>query len=71
MCTTLACVGYLWLEITLAQLRGIEPYEVLQALSGGQRYPVPGHSPGGCADLDDLGAYERWATSRGGPTEGA
>lgn len=40
------CVGYLWLEITLAQLRGIEPYEVLQALSG-RRYPVPGHSPEG------------------------
>jgi hypothetical protein len=45
VCTTLACVGYLWLEITLAQLRGTEPYEVLQALSGEQRYPVPGHSP--------------------------
>jgi hypothetical protein len=25
-----AVVGYFWLEITLAALRGLEPYEVLQ-----------------------------------------
>lgn len=52
--------GYLWLEITLAQLRGIEPYEVLQALSGRRRYPVPGHSPEGVRVLTI------WARTRAG-----
>jgi hypothetical protein len=37
-------VGYLWLEITLARLHGVEPYEVMQALSGQRRYPVVGQS---------------------------
>ena len=40
-------VGYLWLEITLATLRGLEPHEVLQALGSRRRYPVPGRSEQG------------------------
>lgn len=40
-------VGYFWLEITLAALRGLEPYEVLQALGNSRRYPVPGRSEQG------------------------
>lgn len=42
-----AAVGYVWLEITLAALRGLEPYEVLQALGSRRRYPVPGRSEQG------------------------
>jgi hypothetical protein len=40
-------VGYLWLEVTLAALRGLEPYEVLQALGNRRRHPVPGRSEQG------------------------
>lgn len=40
-------VGYYWLEITLAALRGLEPYEVMQALGSRRRYPVPGRSEQG------------------------
>lgn len=35
---------YVWLPIALAMLRGIEPYEVIQALNAKQRLPVPGMS---------------------------
>jgi hypothetical protein len=40
-------VGYFWLEITLAALRGLEPYEVLQAHGSRRRYPVPGRAAQG------------------------
>jgi hypothetical protein len=33
-------VGFEWLEAGLRALRGIEPYEVIQVLSGGKRWPV-------------------------------
>jgi hypothetical protein len=32
-----AAVGYVWLDIRLAALRGLEPYEVLQALGSRRR----------------------------------
>jgi hypothetical protein len=32
-------VGYEWLAATLAALRGIEPYEVMQALTANRRWP--------------------------------
>ena len=35
---------YEWLDIALARLRGIEPYEVMQALNAKRRLPVPGTS---------------------------
>ncbi len=35
---------YMWLPIALAMLRGIEPYEVMQALNAKRRLPVPGTS---------------------------
>ncbi len=35
---------YVWLPIALAMLRGIEPYEVMQALNAKRRLPVPGMS---------------------------
>jgi hypothetical protein len=53
-------VGYQWLPITLAQLHDIEPYEVLQALSAGRRYPVPGRSAQGVRILTI------WARTRAG-----
>jgi hypothetical protein len=53
-------VGYLWLEITLATLRGLEPYEVLQALGSRRRYPVPGQSEQGVRVLTI------WARTRAG-----
>jgi hypothetical protein len=36
-----------WLQMALAALRGIEPHEVLQALSAKRRLPAPGLSPEG------------------------
>lgn len=53
-------VGYFWLEIALAGLRGIDPYEVLQALSAERRYPVRGQSPEGVLVLTI------WARTRSG-----
>lgn len=53
-------MGYLWLEITLAQLRGIEPYEILQALNSRLRHPVPGQSAEGVRVLTI------WARTRAG-----
>ena len=40
-------MGYLWLQVTLDALLGIEPYEVLQALGARRRLPVPAISPRG------------------------
>lgn len=53
-------MGYLWLEITLAHLRGIEPYEVMQALSAERRYPVPVRADNGMRVLTI------WARTRAG-----
>jgi hypothetical protein len=53
-------VGYLWLAITLAQLRDVEPYEVLQVLNSRRRYPVPGQSSEGVRILTI------WARTRAG-----
>ena len=40
-------VGYEWLPAVLAALRGIEAYEVIQALSAEQRWPRPATGPHG------------------------
>ncbi len=40
-------MGYLWLQATLAALRGVDPFEVMQALGAKQRWPVPGIAPQG------------------------
>jgi hypothetical protein len=40
-------VAYHWLQVALTALRGIEPHEVLQALSAKRRLPVPMLSPEG------------------------
>jgi hypothetical protein len=37
-------VAYVWIELVLAMLKGIEPHEVLQALGARRRLPVPGMS---------------------------
>lgn len=42
-------VGFEWLVATLAGLRGIEPYEVAQALAAQRRWPRPATGPGGLA----------------------
>ena len=39
-------MGYEWLAAALAALRGVEPYEVLQALSAPRRWPVAAQSGG-------------------------
>jgi hypothetical protein len=53
-------VGYFWLPVTLAMLRGVSPQEVLQALNAQRRYPVPGYSPEGISVL------AIWARARTG-----
>lgn len=40
-------MGYLWLQVTLDALFGIEPCEVVQALGTRRRLPVPAISPRG------------------------
>jgi hypothetical protein len=42
-------VGYEWLPIALARLRGVEPHEVMQALAAETRWPRPVAGPGGVA----------------------
>ncbi|GGK76876.1 hypothetical protein GCM10012284_08550 [Mangrovihabitans endophyticus] len=39
-------VGYEWLAEAVAALRGVEPYEVLQALSAARRMPLVAESAG-------------------------
>jgi hypothetical protein len=39
-------VGYEWLPLALAQLTGVEPYEVAQVLSARRRLPVAAVSAG-------------------------
>ena len=38
-------MGYEWLGPALDALRGIEPYEVLQVLGSGRRWPRPARDP--------------------------
>lgn len=45
----MARVGFEWLVTTLAALRGIEPYEVTQALAAQRRWPRPATGPQGLA----------------------
>lgn len=40
-------MGYEWLAIALEALRGIEPHEVLQALSAERRWPRLAYGPTG------------------------
>jgi hypothetical protein len=40
-------VGYEWLAATLAALRGLEAYEVIQALAADRRWPRPATGPAG------------------------
>ncbi len=53
-------VGYEWLPIALARLRGIEPHEVMQALTAETRWPRPVTGPGGVA------LVTIWARTRAG-----
>ncbi|WP_189077652.1 hypothetical protein [Mangrovihabitans endophyticus] len=39
-------MGYEWLAEAVAALRGVEPYEVLQALSAARRMPLVAESAG-------------------------
>jgi hypothetical protein len=56
----LSGVPYRWLQIALDSLRGIEPYEVMQALRAIRRLPVPGHTHG----ITVLGVLARTAAGR-------
>ena len=40
-------MGYEWLAATLAALRDLEAYEVIQALTADRRWPRPATGPGG------------------------
>ena len=51
---------YLWPGWALDGLRGIAPYEVIQALGAGQRWPRPAKAPNG---VDVLTV---WARTRAG-----
>lgn len=53
-------VGYEWLAASLAALRGIEPYEVAQALAARRRWPRGAVGPGG------LPVVTVWARAAGG-----
>lgn len=53
-------VPYQWLAATLAALHGIEPYEVIQALSAQRRRPAP--AIGGRIGV--LGIYARTKAGR-------
>lgn len=55
-----ARVGYEWLPGVMAVLRGVEPYEVMQALMARQRWPRPVIGPGGVA------LVTVWARTRAG-----
>jgi hypothetical protein len=55
--STVGRVPYEWLSTAFAVLvlRGIEPYEVMQVLSGARRRPVPVRSPVGLPMLNICG----------------
>jgi hypothetical protein len=53
-------VGYVWAAIVVAKLAGIEPYEVMQALTGARRLPRLARGPGGIPVLTI------WGRSRAG-----
>ena len=53
-------VGYEWLPGVMAILRGVEPYEVMQALTAGRRWPRPVIGPG------DVPLVTVWARTQAG-----
>ena len=61
-CTTLAGVPFRWLPIALESLRGIEPYEVQQALAAPVRWPRLAYSEAG---LPVLTIWARTDSGRG------
>ncbi|GII24714.1 hypothetical protein [Planosporangium mesophilum] len=40
-------MGYVWALVSLARLKGIEPHEVMQALTTGRPWPRSASGPGG------------------------
>lgn len=44
-------MGYEWLPLVLARLHGVEPYEVMHALTKGRRWPRPALGADGVAVL--------------------
>ena len=53
-------VGYFWFGATLAGLRDVEPYEVLQVLGGKVRWLLPALPPEGIRVLMMLGRTMDW-----------